>query len=296
MRILVLLIVLSGCTAIPAYNGQATLYTCPEDNCTAVFMDFAQEDSVCAFYDLDEPVLSLSFSNSGTSIIVDEDNPSGKWPVIHWPGLMHHKFCTNGTHVLTGTTNPTDNGLNSNRNLVLVFDDPYLAKDYKDEFDAISSGAKGNTKYPVILHNNATLQVFFCPRDNCEENVIKILQSANHSIRFTQFSFTSKAIGNALIEEHNSGINITGIFDPRISSYSQYSRLKDAGLNVSIYRGKGKLHAKVFIVDDSILITGSFNPTASGDHRNRENVVVLRELGVVRGAVAWYDMVAAEAS
>ena len=35
------------------------------------------------------------------------------------------------------------------------------------------------------------------------------------------------------------------------------------------------MHHKVFIIDDKIVITGSYNPTKSGTSKNDENVLVI---------------------
>ena len=69
-------------------------------------------------------------------------------------------------------------------------------------------------------------------------------------------------------------IKIKGIFETTQagSKYSQYKRLKDFGLDVIKDKNKANMHHKVFIIDNEIVITGSFNPSESGNKRNDENV------------------------
>ena len=37
------------------------------------------------------------------------------------------------------------------------------------------------------------------------------------------------------------------------------------------------LHHKVFIIDEEIVITGSFNPSMNGDTRNDENILIIHD-------------------
>ena len=37
------------------------------------------------------------------------------------------------------------------------------------------------------------------------------------------------------------------------------------------------MHHKVFIIDNSTVITGSFNPSKNGDERNDENMLVIKD-------------------
>ncbi len=40
------------------------------------------------------------------------------------------------------------------------------------------------------------------------------------------------------------------------------------------------MHHKVFIVDEKIVVTGSFNPTNNGDKNNDENVVIIEDSAI----------------
>jgi phosphatidylserine/phosphatidylglycerophosphate/cardiolipin synthase-like enzyme len=57
------------------------------------------------------------------------------------------------------------------------------------------------------------------------------------------------------------------------------SRIPDlikAGIEVRIRHKNGDQHSKYLIIDQAIVVTGSFNYTARADERNSENVVVIR--------------------
>ena len=40
---------------------------------------------------------------------------------------------------------------------------------------------------------------------------------------------------------------------------------------------KYKMHHKVFIIDNETVVTGSFNPTASAENKNDENIIIIKD-------------------
>ena len=48
-----------------------------------------------------------------------------------------------------------------------------------------------------------------------------------------------------------------------------------AGLDVRLDGNTGKMHHKVIIIDESILITGSYNFSRNAETQNDENVLVI---------------------
>ncbi|MBT7927691.1 hypothetical protein HN695_05100, partial [Candidatus Woesearchaeota archaeon] len=57
------------------------------------------------------------------------------------------------------------------------------------------------------------------------------------------------------------------------------------------YPKSGLLHHKVFIIDDHIVITGSYNPTASGTEKNDENILIIYSDDVAAEFVDEYDLI-----
>jgi len=82
-------------------------------------------------------------------------------------------------------------------------------------------------------------------------------------------------------------IDVSGIME-KGSPYSQFPVLKSAGINVREHGEKTLLHHKVFVIDSSILITGSFNPTRNGDERNDENMLAIHNEEVAREYLAYF--------
>ena len=81
------------------------------------------------------------------------------------------------------------------------------------------------------------------------------------------------------------GKNIGGVVDvkgvteaKRVNmQYEQFKYLNDSGVNIRPDHNKYTMHHKVIIIDNSTVITGSYNPTKSGDTKNDENVVIIHD-------------------
>lgn len=49
------------------------------------------------------------------------------------------------------------------------------------------------------------------------------------------------------------------------------------GLDVKFHMGSGLLHDKFAIIDNRVVLTGSFNWTITADKKNAENLLVIRD-------------------
>ena len=121
------------------------------------------------------------------------------------------------------------------------------------------------------------IAVFFSPEGGAADAVIYLIGRARQSIRIQSFMFTHKKIGNALIEAHQRGVAVELIMDRKTSRIKGSVRpaLRRAGITVYIPPKGMMMHNKVLIIDDSLVITGSFNLTWSADRKNIENLLIL---------------------
>ena len=104
------------------------------------------------------------------------------------------------------------------------------------------------------------------------------------------FSFTSSEIAKELIQKN---VTVEGIFErTQNSKYSQYSYLLKKGANVS-KNINGKIHHKVFIIDEEIVITGSMNPTSNGDKHNDEALFIIHDNAIATQYVKEYKKIKA---
>jgi phospholipase D len=123
------------------------------------------------------------------------------------------------------------------------------------------------------------LEYCFSPGGNCASVVVKWIDRANSSIHILIYSFTLSQIGDAIVraKQRNPDMDIRIAWDnSQVNGVeSQYQRLKSAGINIRIDHRGGLLHDKVAIIDDHIVVTGSFNWSTAADTINRENLAIL---------------------
>ncbi len=277
---------------IPQDQGTIAVYFCPEQACEEQLLQKINTTNAtihCAFYDLDlskviEVLEEKEKQGLDVKVVVDADNAEETQHVSFVKqdtrtAYMHNKFCIfDNKEIMTGSMNPTYTDTTKNNNNILFITSKTLAENYEAEFTSLWSeefGYDAKTKHTVFLFNNATIENYFCPEDDCEGHIAKTLRQANDSILFMQFSFTSDLIGSIILEKSKT-IEVAGVFDAaQNSAYSEYEKLKF--LNVSLEQNNGKLHHKVFIVDKKIVITGSMNPSKNGNEKNDENILIIHD-------------------
>lgn len=287
-------------------SGSITAHFCPQENCEALLLDFlssAEQSIYCALYDVNlQSVKDMLYEKSqemAVNLLVDDGNfPHVSTLGFALPanptGLMHNKFCVvDEKKVFTGSYNPTQKGTNETYNNVEIIQSGYLAKNYLDEFSEIWNaklGIKARVMYPHVVLGNITMDNYFCPEDDCADKLLAEIRKANSSIYFLVYSFTDHFIADALVAKHAEGVLVQGLFDTSQSASedSMYSLLKYQGLSVEKDQSKFVLHHKVFVIDEKTVVTGSYNPTVSGDTRNDENMLIIHDEGIAQRFIQEY--------
>jgi phosphatidylserine/phosphatidylglycerophosphate/cardiolipin synthase-like enzyme len=288
--------------SLPQENGSIEVFFSRTDDCETRLEQILNSSSMikAALYDLDDQPLISILKNKNADVLVDEDNYFGYGTNISSPGLMHNKFwlvynSSGKDYVITGSLNPTHNDIYKNDNNLIIINSNYLEKNYEAEFNEIKNKqANQPTTYQKIIFNNNLLENYFCPDDDCESKVLNTLKSANKSVYFMTFSFTSNALGDYLVSKKQR-LDIRGVFDEsQVKSqeqYTEYYKMLDNGLNVKLDGNTAKLHHKVFIIDNETIITGSYNPTSAGTSRNDENILIIHEPGIAAKFLQEFDRV-----
>jgi phosphatidylserine/phosphatidylglycerophosphate/cardiolipin synthase-like enzyme len=92
------------------------------------------------------------------------------------------------------------------------------------------------------------------------------------------YSFTSPPIAQALVRAKERGVIVKVTLDKgqERDKHSQMGYVAKAGIPVLIDRPPGLAHNKVMIIDDAIVVTGSFNFTRAAQMRNVENLLFIQ--------------------
>ncbi|MBU1192061.1 MAG: phospholipase [Gammaproteobacteria bacterium] len=214
------------------------------------------------------------------------------------PKIFHQKFIVRDYRggrslgragLLTGSTNFTTTGTHKNLNHVILFHDYRVARAYAAEFEELMGGTFGALRsreeiLPKTINiKGVPVRVLFAPDDHPELEIIKQMLKARARLDFAIFTFAgSSGIDDALIMLHLAGIDIQGVLDAMQGGqdWAATHWLHDEGIEVFLsdrlkLPGLGKLHHKLMVIDDDIVIAGSMNYTAPANEYNDENIFVL---------------------
>lgn len=211
--------------------------------------------------------------------------------------IFHQKFIVrDGLSVLTGSTNFTPTGTHKNLNHLVIVHDKKVAKIYQREFREIQDGHFGKRNEghdPAPLErivSNVPIKVLFAPDHNPEMEIMKQMFKARERIDFAIFTFAkSSGIDDAMLRLLDFDMSIRGAFDNKqgVQKWSPVKRIAAAGADlhgVSKGNGVGKLHHKLMVLDDQVVIAGSFNYTGPANALNDENIIILGDLEATKAS------------
>ncbi len=139
---------------------------------------------------------------------------------------------------------------------------------------SLRTGGSDHGSFPSI--GDRIIGPFFCPEDRCSSVVIDWIERANESIDLAIYSFTLDSIGDALVRAHDRGVRVRVIMErEQLNRWSEYSRLRDAGVKVKLDGNPAYMHNKFMVIDGRVVLTGSYNYTKQADTRNDENLLIL---------------------
>jgi phosphatidylserine/phosphatidylglycerophosphate/cardiolipin synthase-like enzyme len=298
----------------------------------AAYMDRSQASIDIAIYNFDSfntSVISQAINNAynrGVSIriIADGNNSNSALallnaaiPIVYSPTLnsywniMHNKFVVidadvfdaNLPVVWTGSTNWSDEQLNTDANNVIIFQDQSLAKAYTMEFNEMW-GSSTNIPDPLnqkfgpdktdntpheFLIGGKRVENYFSPSDNVNNQILGAIQTADNELYFSMFVFTRTDVATAIDDRiSNHGVYAAGLVDDTSAGgQSAFSIMQtEMGNRVMEYDHlslPGILHHKYMIVDqsnlssDPLVLTGSHNWSSTANLKNDENTVIVHD-------------------
>ncbi len=221
-------------------------------------------------------------------------------------GLMHDKFMViDKSEVWTGSMNFTDAGTYDDNNNLMRIRSSKIAEDYTAEFeemfldDMFGPDVVAKTPYPSVTINGTRLDVFFSPDDHVLSALIPLLESAQQSIYFLAYSFTSNQLGDVLRQKAAQGITVAGVMDAdqvKSNQGTEYDPFRREGLDVRLDGIDGLMHHKVFIVDKKIVVFGSYNFSQSAEEKNDENLIIVYDPVIAKQFLQEFNRVWREAS
>lgn len=212
------------------------------------------------------------------------------------PAIFHQKFIIrDGKSVLTGSTNFTETGTSENLNHILIIHNEKLAKIYNREYTEIQQGHFGklneghDPKPDEEYVSDIRIRALFAPDHNPEMEIMKQIAKAKRRVDFAIFTFAqSSGIDDQLILAKQAGIAVRGALCKSSANqhWSAKITLRNAGVELYQVPKAGlprprprKLHHKLMVIDEQLIIAGSFNYTGPATKTNDENILVIGDLG-----------------
>jgi phosphatidylserine/phosphatidylglycerophosphate/cardiolipin synthase-like enzyme len=211
------------------------------------------------------------------------------------PHIFHQKFIIRDSEsVLTGSTNFTETGTSANLNHIIIIHDKRIARIYNNEFTEIQQGHfgkqnEGHDSSPAeVPVSGVRIKTLFAPDHNPEMEIMKQIAKARSRIDFAIFTFAaSSGIDDQLVFARNAGITVRGALfaNQANQKWSAKKILNDAEAELYLVPKAGlpspaprKLHHKLMVIDEQIIIAGSFNYTGPANYLNDENILIIGDL------------------
>lgn len=215
--------------------------------------------------------------------------------------LMHDKFVVrDGGGVWTGAANLTWPGVHLHYNEAVLVEDARVASLYEREFARLQAEAGGlpdpapeERGVAAVDAPGLGIRVAFAPEGPREALFLGAIAEARREIRVAAFSLTHRGLVAALAERAAAGVRVEVILDGRNARSGPAQEavrcLGNAGCRVSTASGRPpadlvarfglprgqdiKIHHKLLVVDERVVVTGSANLSANGFDHNDENVL-----------------------
>ncbi len=128
-------------------------------------------------------------------------------------------------------------------------------------------------------HADIDYKVCFTPPGNCTALIVDAINNATKTIYVQAYSFTSGPIIHALVVAADRGVAVKVILDKSQVDSKKYTSsryLLNNNIPVWVDYKPAIAHNKVMIIDESVVITGSFNFTNAAQYKNAENLLILK--------------------
>lgn len=238
----------------------------------------------------------LGDNDKDYSSLIENQIPLERWKTS---GLQHIKVILSDKQTMfLGTGNFSKFGLTNDWNGYLKFKIPKnMQSDLQDFLD-------NRFDKPAFVMNG----FYFINSPTygylSQNSIIQAIENARSSIHYLIFDHYDPIITHALKDASRRGVQVIGIYDSPVDDEGEYllenfygimSAIYEDGntdiVNVDgIYHG-GLLHHKTMIIDNELLLTGSYNYSVNARDNNREILIGTRTPHIVKGFQSEFERV-----
>ncbi len=121
--------------------------------------------------------------------------------------------------------------------------------------------------------------VYFSPGEDCRRAVVNNLGNATRTIDICVFTISDDQISEAILKAFERGVKVRVISDDnkKEDRGSDVTFLQNKGVPVVFDSSSHHMHHKFALIDQKMLLNGSFNWTRSASFGNQENLVATND-------------------
>lgn len=147
----------------------------------------------------------------------------------------------------------------------------------------------------------AEVSACFSPGGNCAQHITDAISQAKHQIRIQAMLFSIHGMQKAVVAAHARGVDVAVILDPRQEGRANglctgadvgsnpALNFARAGIPVLIDNPQKTAHNKLIVIDQQLVIGGSFNYTYAADRENAENVTFIRSPQIASAYLSYWN-------
>lgn len=175
-----------------------------------------------------------------------------------------------------------------NLNNVFVFHNSYISRQYELELEQLRRGAFGRGLHGDVPKTydlaGGPVKVLFAPDHTPELEFMKQMLKGASEVVFAIFTFAgSSGIDDTMLSLAAGGMTIRGVLDPGQAAQHWAAPKTTIHPNIKLFvpRRSGvfkdlrKLHHKLMVIDEQVVVAGSVNYTQPANDYNDENLFVL---------------------
>jgi phosphatidylserine/phosphatidylglycerophosphate/cardiolipin synthase-like enzyme len=219
--------------------------------------------------------------------------------------LMHHKFIIlDDVEVWTGSMNLTVNGAYRHNNNMLRIRSRQVAQSFTREFEEMfvegrfGALSQRDTPHHSVMIEGSRIEVWFSPDDGVAARLVELVRGAEERIEIMAFNFTLDALGAVVGERFGAGVSVRGVLeaDQSANPGTELEFLRTMGVDLLLDGNPNSMHHKVMILDERVVVTGSYNFSRSAEEVNDENIVIIHDQGVAAEYIAEFERLFSKAS
>ena len=131
----------------------------------------------------------------------------------------------------------------------------------------------------------AEVKVYFSLYNDPESIIIEKIDNAKDFINIAMYTFTDREIAQSILKAKDRGVDVK-IYLDRSQVNAKYTKsryfINNGIKNIRISSNNYIMHNKFAVIDNEMVITGSYNWTASAGERNNENLLVIDDKNIIK--------------